>query len=92
MAGADRHVCKLGTIDVLNIAQLPNRLVNHALLVVTGRRYSALALTMCDLARVILPRTSSGRSPGSTRLATVLLEVEARRLGVLLGLTRDYAT
>jgi hypothetical protein len=46
MAVGGRNVSQLCTVDMFDVCQLPDGLVDHSFLVVTGLRYATLALTV----------------------------------------------
>ena len=81
------YISQLGTVNMLNVRQLPYGLIDDTLGIVRGLRDTTLALTMRDLAL----RASITWTPGCTRIGLlVFLEVKACCLGsVFLRLTSD---
>jgi len=80
------HISQLGTVDMLNVRQLPNGLIDNTLRIVRRLRDTTLALTMRDLAW----RASITWTPGRTRRGLlVFLEVEACCGCVFLRLACD---
>ena len=54
MAGCSWYVCEIGRVDVLDVGELANRLVNDALLVMSGLRDAVRALAVLYLLLVLL--------------------------------------